>query len=88
MPPMNLSPFNAEPMFKSELKRILDQIDKSHDNQGKIHISLETKNTIVNFLTINPDKQICLDILGQEWPNNNFSVQKLTTQYMDKKNEY
>jgi len=87
MPDLNLSPFNAEPMFKSELMRILDQIDKSHDNHGKIHISLETRNTIVNFLTINPDKQVCLDILVQKWPNNNFSVVRLTAQYMEFKGD-
>ena len=87
MPELNLSPFNAEPVFKSELKLILDKIDRTQDNHGRIQIGPEMRNTIVNYLTINPDQKLCLEILGQKWPNNNFSVVKFSAQYMEFKGD-
>ena len=66
---------------------LLDAIDKKKSARGNLVIGLERKNSLVNFLTINPDHAVCLEVLNDKWPGSNFKVVTLQVEHMEFKSQ-
>ena len=87
MPQLIPDPKNAEQYFRAEFRRLLIDIDQKKSAQGNLVIGLQRRNSLVNFLTINPDRAVCLEILNDEWPGSNFEVVKLQAEHMEFKSQ-